>query len=221
MKANTEYLQVVRPAHLDIRVDTADRIGDYFREIFEPYPSLEQLDVRFRHYDDDLLPGYFDFTLHPETRVVVHMVVADIVAYIEAPVSVTLLTAESSFLLIHLFPPGKHAWGETEEHLKEVFVDDFTKLDVRRDDGSDTIVISRPLPGQPGGVRELHIPEGDEDQGAVLVFEQAVLAALSESDPTRGLLDGPLENDDTAFWNSLDDVFATVYSQTFENLVRA
>ena len=37
-------------------------------------------------------------------------------------------------------------------------VDDFTGLDLRRDDGSDTIVISRPLPGRTGGIHDLHIP---------------------------------------------------------------
>ncbi len=53
---------------------------------------------------------------------------------------------------------GKGAWAKTERHLKEAFVDDSTGLDLRRDDGSDTIVISRPLPGRTGGIRDLHIP---------------------------------------------------------------
>jgi hypothetical protein len=111
------------------------------------------------------------------------MVVKDVESYIEAPVSVIWTNAQrSSPALICLFLRAQHAWAETQHHLKEMFVDDFTKLDVRRDDGSDTIVISRPLPGQPGGVRELHIPGRDEDKDTVLAFEQAVLAALSESD---------------------------------------
>ena len=95
--------------------------------------------------------------------------------------------------------------------MNEIFFDDFTKLDVRRDDGSDTIVISRPLPGQPGGVRELHIPERDEDKNTLLVFEQAVFAALSESDFGRA---GPLGCDDTAFWAKVDELMGTV-SETF------
>jgi hypothetical protein len=70
-----------------MRVDTADRLSDDFKEIFEPYPSLEQLDVRFRHYDDSLPPGYFDFTSHPEMRIGIHFIVRDIETYIEAPVS--------------------------------------------------------------------------------------------------------------------------------------
>jgi hypothetical protein len=55
---------------------------------------------------------------------------------------------------------GKGAWAKTERpgHLKEAFVNDFRDLDLRRDDGSDTIVISRPLPGRTGGIRDLHIP---------------------------------------------------------------
>jgi hypothetical protein len=110
----------------------------------------------------------------------------------------------------------------TEEHLKSIFVDDFTKFDVRREDGSDTIVISRPQPGQSGGVRDLHIPERDEDKDAVLVFEQAVLASLgAQSGHGLRLLEGPVTIDDTAFWADLDNLFETVYFQTFENLVRA
>jgi hypothetical protein len=195
-------------------------LGDYFKETFEPYPSMEQLDVRFRYYDDTIIPGYFDFTSHPEMRVAIHMMVRDVEAYIEAPVSVIWTDTKSiSPALIHLSLWAQHAWAETEAHLKEVFVDDFTKLDVRRNDGSDTIVISRPLPGQVRGVRDLHVLERDEDKDAVLVFEQAVLAALSESN--CGLRDGPLAmDDDSAFWVDLDDVFGTVYSQTFEGLVK-
>lgn len=173
--------------------------------------------MRFRYYEDSLIPGYFDFTSHPETRIAIHMMVRDVEAYIEAPVSVIWTDAQrSSPALMHPFLRAQNAWAETQQHLKEIFVDDFTKLDVRRDDGSDTIVISRPLPGQPGGVRELHIPERDEDKDTVLVFEQAVLAALSESD----LGTGPLGHDDTAFWADIEEVLGTV-SQTLENLTRA
>lgn len=105
--------------------------------------------------------------------------------------------------------PG--AWAATEEHLKRVFVDDFAKLDVRRDDGSDTFVIARPPPGRAVGVRDLRLQEMDEDKEAVLGFEQAVLAAM----PDQQLLNGPI---DAAFWNNLDALFAKVYTQTIEAL---
>lgn len=82
---------------------------------------------------------------------------------------------------------------------------------MRRDDGSDTFVISRPLPGREVGVRELHLPETDEDKEMVLGFEQAVLAAL----PDHQLPNGPI---DAAFWNNLDALFTKVYTQTFETL---
>lgn len=59
------------------------------------------------------------------------------------------------------------------------------------------------------GVRDLHLLETDEDKEAVLGFEQAVLAAL----PDHQLLSGPI---DAAFWDSLDALFAKVYTQTFE-----
>jgi hypothetical protein len=92
-----------------------------------------------------------------------------------------------------------------------VFVDDFSKLDVHRDDGSDTFIISRPLPGQVGGVRDLHLLETDEDKEMVLGFEQAVLAAM----PEHQLPNGPI---DAKFWDSLDDVFLKVYSQDFKGI---
>jgi len=59
-------------------------------------------------------------------------------------------------------------------------------------------------------VRDLHLPETDEDKEAVLGFEQAVLAALPDHQ-----LNGPI---DAAFWNSLDALFTKVYTQTFEAL---
>jgi hypothetical protein len=77
----------VRPAHLNIRVDTADRSVNSFKEIFEPHPALERLDVRFQYYDDGLPPGYFDFTAHPEMRLSIHMAVSDKDVYIEDPAS--------------------------------------------------------------------------------------------------------------------------------------
>jgi hypothetical protein len=61
------------------------------------------------------------------------------------------------------------------------------------------------------GVRDLHLPETDEDKELLLGFEQAVLAAL----PDHQLLEGPI---DAAFWNSLDALFTKVYTQTFEPL---
>jgi hypothetical protein len=87
----------------------------------------------------------------------------------------------------------------------------LAKLDVRRDDGSDTLIISRPLPGQAVGIRDLHLPETDEDKEMVLGFEQAVLAAL----PDHQLSNGPI---DAAFWDSLDALFTKVYTETFEVL---
>jgi hypothetical protein len=95
--------------------------------------------------------------------------------------------------------------------LKRVFVDDFAKFDVCRNDGSDTFIISRPPPGQAVGIRDLYLPETDGDKEAVLGFEQAVLAAL----PDHQLLNGPI---DAAFWDSLDALFTKVYTQPFEAL---
>jgi len=95
--------------------------------------------------------------------------------------------------------------------VSQVFIDDFAMYDVRRDDGSDMLFISRAPPGRSIGVRELHLPEADEDKEAVLGFEQAVLAAL----PEYQLLNGPI---DAAFWDNLDAVFRKVYAQTFEAL---
>lgn len=82
---------------------------------------------------------------------------------------------------------------------------------MRRDDGLDTFVISRPPPGQVGGVRDLYLPETDEDKEMVLGFEQAVLAAMSE----HQLPNGPI---DAKFWDSLDDLFLKVYAQDFEGI---
>lgn len=94
-----------------------------------------------------------------------------------------------------------------------------------------TLVISRPPPGEKGGVRTLHLPKRDEDEGeeeTVLAFEQAVLAALSESESADHLRGGQLVAGgsdrpivDAAFWTDLDGVFATVYSQTFEALAQS
>ncbi|KAH9058150.1 hypothetical protein EDB87DRAFT_1627782 [Lactarius vividus] len=168
-------LQVVRPALLEISVKATDQKDPCFKNTFRPYPSLKQLDIRFRHYGDWIPCSYFDFTTYPEdARVAIHMKVPDTETYIEAP----------------------GAWAATEEHLKRVFVDDFEKLDVQ----------SRRL-----GVRDLHLPQTDGDKEAVLGFEQAVLAAM----PEHQLLNGPI---DAAFWNSLDALFAKVYTQTFEAL---
>jgi len=78
-------------------------------------------------------------------------------------------------------------------------------------------------------VRALNLPKNDHDdvdeenRETVLAFEQAVLAALPESEPEsdRGpLAAGPII-DAAAFWVNLDGVFATVYSQTFEALVQS
>ena len=98
----------MRPAHLDIRVDTADRSENTFKEIFEPYPTLEQLDVRFQYYDDCLARGYFDFTAHPETGISIHMVVSDVDLYIEDPVSrKPSYRGVAPFPLIHLHRAGR------------------------------------------------------------------------------------------------------------------
>ncbi len=170
---------------------------------------MKQLDIRLQHYGDWIPFGYFDFTTYPEdARLVIQMEVPDTETYIEAPVSVAcpVRVAASDQSMA-----SQGAWAATEEHLKRAFVDDFAKLDVRRDDGSDTFVISRPPPGRVVGVRDLHLPETDEDKEAVLGFEQAVLAAL----PDHHLLNGPIG---VAFWNSLDALFTKVYTQTFEAL---
>lgn len=80
---------------------------------------------------------------------------------------------------------GKGAWYEAEHALNRVFVDDLTNFDFRRDAGSDTITISRPLPGNTGGVRDLNLPEHDENEETdeerdmVLAFSRALLMALS------------------------------------------
>ena len=99
-------------------------------------------------------------------------------------------------------------------------MDDFSKLDVRRDVGSDTLVVSRPLPGQKGGVRTLNLYKGssveEENEETMLAFEQAVLAALPEE--ARSQITGPF---DAAFLANLDGVFAAVFSQTFEPLVQS
>ncbi|KAI9507062.1 hypothetical protein F5148DRAFT_1285672 [Russula earlei] len=187
----TGAIEAVRSANLDLTLENADVEGTKFKELLELYPTLERLDVRVC-YRDWMPPGYFDFTSHPETQIAIHMTVTDVEAYIEAP----------------------GAWNETEERLKEAFVDDFTGLDVRRDDGSGTFVVSRPPRGQTGGIRDLHLPESDEDKEAILAFEQAILATLSGRGPFA-------EPTDAAFWAHLEDVFATAYFQTIEPLVRA
>ncbi|KAI9449271.1 hypothetical protein BJY52DRAFT_1227856 [Lactarius psammicola] len=193
LRASDEAVRVVeavRPELLDISLEATDQKGYCFKDVFRPYPSLKQLDIRFGYYGDWIPCGYFDFTTYPEdARIAIQMKVPDCETYIEAP----------------------GAWAATEKHLKRVFVDDFAKLDVRRDDGSDTFVISRPAPGRVVGVRDLHLLERDEDKEAVLGFEQAVLAAL----PNQQLLDGPI---DAGFWDRLDGLFAKVYTQTFEAL---
>ncbi|KAH9023812.1 hypothetical protein EDB84DRAFT_1508130 [Lactarius hengduanensis] len=183
-------VEAVRPALLEISVEATDQKDHCFKDTFRPYPSLKQLDIRLRRYGDWIPCSYFDFTAYPEdARLAIHMKVPDTETYIEAP----------------------GAWMATEEHLKRVFVDNFEKLDVSRDDGSDTFVISRPPPGRTVGVRDLHLPQTDGDKEAVLGFEQAVLAAM----PEHQLLNGPI---DAAFWNNLDALFAKVYTQTFEAL---
>ena len=152
---------------------------------------------------------------------------------------IIFLISQSAFSLIYNTFTEQGAWEETEERLKEIFVDDFSKLDVRRDVASETLVISRPPPGQKkpqkgDGVRALHLPKRNEDElegeeeETVLAFEQAVLAALSaeseseSSDRRIGQLGGgggrPI---DAVFWADLDGVFETVYSQTFEALVQS
>ena len=171
---------------------------------------MKQLDISFRLYYGNWIPcDYFDFTKYPEdTRFAIKIRVPDTESYIEAPVSVacTIRLASSDQSL-----PWQGAWEETEEHLTRVFVDDFAKLDVRRDDGLDTFVISRPLSGQVGGVRDLHLPETDEDKEMVLAFEQAVFAAM----PEHQLPNGPI---DANFWDSLDALFLKVHAQDFEDL---
>jgi hypothetical protein len=82
---------------------------------------------------------------------------------------------------------------------------------VRRDDGSDTLVISRPLPGREVGIRDLHLLETDEDKEMLLGFEQAVLAALPHHQLPHGTIDA-------AFWESLDALFTKVHTQSFESL---
>ncbi|KAH8991421.1 hypothetical protein EDB86DRAFT_3079838 [Lactarius hatsudake] len=165
-------VEAARPAFLEISVESSDQKDPCFKDTFRLYPSLKQLDIGSLHYGDWTPCGYFDFTTYPEdARFAIHMV-PDTETYIEAPLSVAF--------------PG--AWMATEGHLKRVLIDDFEKLDVRRNDGSDTLVISRPPPGR-----------------------AAVLAALSD----HQMLNGPI---DAAFWNSLDALFAKVYAQTFEAL---
>jgi hypothetical protein len=146
-------------------------------------------------------------------------VVADKDLYIEDPVSRNLLIPTSLFPSDTRIFTEQGAWEETEERLKEIFVDDFSKLDVRRDVGSDTLVVSRPLPGQKGGVRTLNLYKGsvdEENEETVLAFEQAILAALPEE--VRSQVTGPIG---AAFLANLDGVFATVFSQTFEPLVQS
>jgi hypothetical protein len=84
-------------------------------------------------------------------------------------------------------------------------------LDVRRDNRSDTFVISRPPPGRVVGVRNLHLQETDEEKESTLGFEQAILAALPDHQSRNGSIDA-------AFWTSLDALFARVHTQTFEAL---
>ena len=102
------------------------------------------------------------------------------------------------------------AWAATEENLKRAFVDDFAKLDVLRDNRSDTFVISRPPSGRVVGVRDLHLQEIDENK-EVLEFEKAMLVAF----PDHRQLNSSI---DAAFWNSLDALFTKVHTQTFEAL---
>ncbi|KAF8264540.1 hypothetical protein EI94DRAFT_1805702 [Lactarius quietus] len=183
-------VEAVRPALLDITIQATDQKDHCFKDFFQPYPSLKQLDIRLKYYGDWIPYDYFDFTAYPEdVGLTIHMKVTDTEIYIEAP----------------------GAWVATEEYLKRAFVDDFAKLDVRRDDGSDTFIISRPLPGRVVGIRDLHLPETDEDKEMVLGFEQAVLAAL----PDHQLSNGPI---DAAFWDSLDALFTKVYTEAFEGL---
>ncbi len=81
--------RVLRPARLDLSIDIKVRLRGAFKEICEPYPSLQQLDVRFQHYDNDSVPpGYFDLTSHPETRIVIHITAKNLYELIETPVSV-------------------------------------------------------------------------------------------------------------------------------------
>ena len=81
-------------------VDNTYRTENSFKEIFEPYPGLERLDVRFQYCDDDVPRGYFDFTAHPELRLSIHMAVPAMDAYIEDPVRVVILLISRS-----TFPP--------------------------------------------------------------------------------------------------------------------
>ena len=85
---------VARPTHLDILVDTGGRTKASFKEIFEPYPTLERLDVRFQCYHDRIPRGYFDFTAHPEIKISIELVVADKDLYIDDPVSRDLLITD-------------------------------------------------------------------------------------------------------------------------------
>ena len=88
-EADTQCQWVLRPARLDLSIDIKDRLRGAFKEICEPYPSSQQLDVRFQHYDNDSVPpGYFDLTSHPETRIVIHITAKNLYELIETPVSV-------------------------------------------------------------------------------------------------------------------------------------
>jgi len=165
----------VRPPQLDltvgIEVETEVLQRSSFKDLFELYPSLEVLELRV-FYATWLPFKYFDFTSHPQTRIVIHITVPDVESFIEAPVSVTWILSPH---VSDASSSVQGAWDETEGNLTDAFVDDFTKFDVRRDEGSNTIIISRPLPGQAGGICELNIPELDSDD-----FEQAMLAYLGQ-----------------------------------------
>jgi hypothetical protein len=54
---------VLRLARLDLSIDIKDRLRGAFKKICEPYPSLQQLDVRFQHYDNDSVPPVTSISL--------------------------------------------------------------------------------------------------------------------------------------------------------------
>jgi hypothetical protein len=79
----------VRPALLDISIQATDQKDHRFKDFFQPYPSLKQLDIRLKYYGDWIPYDYFDFTAYPEDAgLTLHMKVSDTEIYIEAPVSV-------------------------------------------------------------------------------------------------------------------------------------
>ena len=75
----------MRPALLNISVGATDEKIHCFKDIFQLYPSLKQLDIRFRCYADWIPCGYFDFTTYPQdARLAMQMKVPDTETYIEA-----------------------------------------------------------------------------------------------------------------------------------------